>query len=136
MKTGTVKWFNSRKGYGVIMPVDGGFNVYVDIKAIERAGLAELKEGWTVHFDNVSDNRTGEIFAENLSIPLSGQEDVAGRAVFLGYGGRSRWSSFIHRAVKDSFGVGRLLPAFLGRIKTFPAARSSFLPPGSRQSSP
>ena len=45
MKSGTVKWFNSRKGYGVIKPVDGGFNVYVNIMAVERAGLAELKEG-------------------------------------------------------------------------------------------
>jgi cold shock protein len=85
VKIGIVKWFNSRKGYGVIKPFDGGFNVYVYIKAVERAGLAELKEGQVVNFDIISDNRTGEIFAENLSVPLNGQEDTtAGRATFRG----------------------------------------------------
>ncbi len=65
MKSGIVKWFNSRKGYGVIKPFDGGFNVYVDIKAVERAGLAELKEGLVVNFDIILDYRTGEVFAES-----------------------------------------------------------------------
>ena len=64
-----MKWFNSRKGYGVIMPTDGGFNVFINVRTIERAGLTELKEGQTVHFDVVSDNRTGRIFAKNLSVP-------------------------------------------------------------------
>ena len=76
MKTGTVKWFNSRKGYGFIKPVDGGFDVYVHINAVERAGLAELKEGQKIKFDIATDDRTGEIFAENLSVPLNMQEDV------------------------------------------------------------
>ncbi|MBV9290333.1 MAG: cold-shock protein [Hyphomicrobiales bacterium] len=67
MKTGTVKWFNSRKGYGFIKPVDGGFDVYVHIAAVERAGLAGLKEGQKIQFEVVADERTGEIFAENLS---------------------------------------------------------------------
>ncbi len=85
MKSGIVKWFNSRKGYGVIQPFDGGFNVYVDIKAVERAGLAELKEGQKVNFDVVSDKRTGEVFAENLNFSLNGQEEIlASAAAFLG----------------------------------------------------
>ena len=42
MKTGTVKWFNARKGHGFIKPVDGGFDVYVHISAVKRAGLVEL----------------------------------------------------------------------------------------------
>jgi CspA family cold shock protein len=85
VKSGIVKWFNPRKGYGVIQPSDGGFNVYVDIKAVEQAGLAELKEGQKVNFDAVSDDRTGEVFAENLSVRLTGQEDIlVGRAAFLG----------------------------------------------------
>ena len=67
MKTGTVKWFNARKGYGFIKPVDGGFDVYVHIAAVERAGLAGLKEGQKIQFDAVVDERTGEISAENLS---------------------------------------------------------------------
>ena len=69
MKTGTVKWFNARKGYGFIKPVDGGFNVYVHINAVRRAGLVELKDGQKINFDSVVDERTGEIIAENLSVP-------------------------------------------------------------------
>ena len=78
MRTGTVKWFNSRKGYGFIKPVDGGFDVYVHISAVERAGLAELKEGQKINFDVVADDRTGEVFAENLSLPLNRREDTYG----------------------------------------------------------
>jgi CspA family cold shock protein len=68
MKTGTVKWFNVRKGYGFIKPVDGGFDVHVDISAVSRAGLVELKEGQKINFETVTDERTGEISAENLSL--------------------------------------------------------------------
>ena len=68
MRTGIVKWFNSRKGYGYIGPVEGGFHVYVHISAVERAGLAELKEGQRINFETVVDERTGEIFAEDLSL--------------------------------------------------------------------
>ena len=78
MKTGIVKWFNSRKGYGYISPVDGGFHVYVHISAVRRAGLAELKEGQHINFDIVPDDRTGEVFAENLSVPLNRREDTHG----------------------------------------------------------
>src|SRR5271166_6269170 len=96
VKSGTVKWFNSHKGYGVIKPVDGGFNVYVNINAVQRAGLAELKEGQVVNFDIVSDSRTGKVFAENLSVPLNRQEDtIAGRPAFLGDGRRNRRFSFV-----------------------------------------
>ena len=55
MKTGTVKWFNARKGYGFIRPDDGGFNAYVHINAVQRAGLVELKEGQKINFDTVVD---------------------------------------------------------------------------------
>ncbi len=78
MKTGIVKWFNSRKGYGYISPVDGGFHVYVHISAVKGSGLAELKEGQEINFDIVVDDRTGEVFAENLSVPLNRREDVHG----------------------------------------------------------
>ena len=77
MRTGTVKWFNARKGYGVLHPADGGFNVYVDIAAVKRAGLAELKEGQRINFEAVADKRTGEIFAENLSIPPTASSATA-----------------------------------------------------------
>src|SRR5271170_2965037 len=68
MKTGLVKWFNVRKGYGFIKPVDGGFDVYVHINEVRRAGWVELKEGQEICFDTVVDERTGEIIAENLSV--------------------------------------------------------------------
>ena len=76
MKTGTVKWFNTRKGYGFIKPVDGGFEVYVDIAAVKRAGLVELKEGQKINFETAVDERTNEIFAENLSVPLDASSDI------------------------------------------------------------
>jgi len=66
MKTGTVKWFNTRKGYGFIKPIDGGFDVYVQIDAVERAGLTDLQSGQKVHFEAVVDQRTGETFAVKL----------------------------------------------------------------------
>ena len=71
MRTGTVKWFNTRKGYGYITPIDGGFDVYVHIDVVERAGLMDLKEGQKINFEPVVDRRTGEIFAETLE-PLAG----------------------------------------------------------------
>jgi cold shock protein len=66
MATGTVKWFNARKGYGFLKPGDGGFNVYVHISAVERAGMIDLKVGQKVNFEMVMDDRTGEVRAENL----------------------------------------------------------------------
>ena len=71
MTTGTVQWFNASKGCGVIKPVDGGFNVFVRIGAVARAGFLNLKEGQIVNFDIVVDEATGKQFAENLSIQVS-----------------------------------------------------------------
>ena len=51
MATGTVKWFNSQKGYGFIEPSDGSKDVFVHITAVEKAGLAGLKEGQKVTYD-------------------------------------------------------------------------------------
>ena len=45
MAHGTVKWFNSQKGYGFIQPQGGGKDVFVHISAVERAGLSSLNEG-------------------------------------------------------------------------------------------
>jgi CspA family cold shock protein len=50
MATGTVKWFNTTKGYGFIQPDDGGKDVFVHISAVERAGLRALNEGQKVSF--------------------------------------------------------------------------------------
>jgi CspA family cold shock protein len=66
MNKGTVKWFNSQKGFGFIAPEDGGKDVFVHISAVERAGLHSLDEGQKVTFDVVADRRTGKSAAENL----------------------------------------------------------------------
>jgi CspA family cold shock protein len=66
MSTGTVKWFNSQKGFGFIQPDDGGKDVFVHISALERAGMHSLNEGQKVTFDVVADRRTGKSAAENL----------------------------------------------------------------------
>jgi CspA family cold shock protein len=64
MARGTVKWFNSRKGFGFIQPQGGGRDVFVHFMAVERAGLATLNEGQTVEYEEVS-NR-GRTSVENL----------------------------------------------------------------------
>ena len=66
MNKGTVKWFNSQKGFGFIQPADGSKDVFVHISAVERSGLHGLDEGQKVSFDIVADRRTGKSAAENL----------------------------------------------------------------------
>jgi cold shock protein len=66
MNTGTVKWFNSQKGFGFIQPENGGNDVFVHISAVERAGMSNLNEGQKVSFEVVADRRTGKSAAENL----------------------------------------------------------------------
>jgi len=68
MAQGTVKWFNSQKGFGFIQPDDGGKDVFVHISAVERAGLRVLNEGQKIAFDVVADRRTGKSSAENLRV--------------------------------------------------------------------
>ena len=66
MPKGTVKWFNSQKGYGFIQPQGGSKDVFVHISAVERAGLSSLNEGQVVEYEEVS-NR-GKTSAENLRV--------------------------------------------------------------------
>jgi CspA family cold shock protein len=64
---GTVKWFNSQKGFGFIQPDGGGNDVFVHISAVERAGLSQLNEGQKVSFE-VETGRNGKASAENLKV--------------------------------------------------------------------
>ena len=66
MPVGTVKWFNSTKGYGFIQPDAGGPDVFVRISAVERAGLRGLNEGQKVSYDEQRDPKRGKTSAENL----------------------------------------------------------------------
>lgn len=68
MTQGTVKWFDARKGFGFIAPDDGSRDAFVHISAVERAGMAELREGQKVSFDLVSDRRTGKTSADNIQL--------------------------------------------------------------------
>jgi CspA family cold shock protein len=66
MATGTVKWFNTTKGYGFIQPQDGGKDVFVHISAVERSDLRSLVEGQTLAYDLERDQRSGKESAVNL----------------------------------------------------------------------
>ena len=66
MNTGTVKWFNTTKGFGFIQPQDGSTDVFVHISAVERSGMSSLNEGQKVTYDIMRDKRSGKSSAENL----------------------------------------------------------------------
>jgi CspA family cold shock protein len=65
MATGTVKWYNSTKGYGFIQPESGGKDVFVHVSAVQRAGLQSLDEGQAVTFD-LESGRDGRQSAINI----------------------------------------------------------------------
>ena len=67
MATGTVKWFNTTKGYGFIAPEDGGKDVFVHISDVERAGLTGLADNQKVTFD-VEAGRDGRSSAKNIAL--------------------------------------------------------------------
>jgi CspA family cold shock protein len=64
MATGTVKFFNTTKGFGFIQPEAGGKDVFVHISAVERAGLGTLREGQRVSYEEVMER--GKTAASNL----------------------------------------------------------------------
>jgi CspA family cold shock protein len=65
MATGTVKFFNSQKGFGFITPADGSKDVFVHISAVERAGMSSLNEGQRINYDVVTER--GKLAASNIS---------------------------------------------------------------------
>lgn len=64
MASGTVKWFNSTKGYGFIAPDEGGNDIFVHVNAVQQAGLTGLRDGQKIAYEVVQ-NR-GKSSAENL----------------------------------------------------------------------
>ena len=66
MATGTVKWFNTTKGFGFIQPDAGGPDVFVHISAVERAGMRDLSDGQKIAYEVVADKRSGKSSADNL----------------------------------------------------------------------
>jgi CspA family cold shock protein len=67
MSTGTVKWFNSTKGFGFIQPDDGGADVFVHISAVERAGMRDIVEGQKLGYEMVRDKKSGKMSADQLT---------------------------------------------------------------------
>ena len=65
MSIGTVKWFNSIKGYGFIQPDDGSKDVFVHISAVEQSGIGTLQEGQKLSFD-LERGQQGKTSAVNL----------------------------------------------------------------------
>jgi cold shock protein len=72
MASGTVKWFNTAKGFGFIQPDDGGSDVFVHISAVEQAGLRGLNEGDLVNFELEQDRRSGKLSAGQLVVTGQG----------------------------------------------------------------
>ena len=66
MANGTVKWFNSTKGFGFIAPETGGKDVFVHISAVERSGMTGLADNQKVSFE-LSEGRDGRQMAQDLS---------------------------------------------------------------------
>jgi CspA family cold shock protein len=66
MQEGTVKFFNTTKGFGFIAPEDGGDDVFVHVTALERCGVQPLQEGQKVKFDTAQDKRSGKMAVNNI----------------------------------------------------------------------
>ena len=67
MPTGTVKWFNTTKGYGFIAPEDGGKDIFVHITAVQRAGLESLADNQKVKYE-LREGRDGRQSASDLEL--------------------------------------------------------------------
>lgn len=67
MKTGTVKFFNSSKGFGFIQP-ENGDDVFVHISALQNAGLDGLQEGDKVSFNTAVNERSGKVAVDSISM--------------------------------------------------------------------
>ena len=68
LKTGTVKFFNTTKGFGFVQPEDGSDDVFVHITALQKAGLASLNEGDKVQFNTAVNERTGRSAVDTIAM--------------------------------------------------------------------
>lgn len=67
MPNGTVKWFNTAKGFGFIAPEEGGNDIFVHISAVEQSGLTGLADDQKVAYD-LTEGRDGRQMASNLKV--------------------------------------------------------------------
>jgi CspA family cold shock protein len=68
MITGTVKFFDTTKGFGFIKPEDGSNDAFVHATALERAGIHSLTEGQKIRYELVSDPRSGKMSADSIEL--------------------------------------------------------------------
>jgi CspA family cold shock protein len=67
---GTVKFFNPEKGYGFILPENGGRDVFVHVRALQRAGLQPLQEGQPVEYETETDKRSGKLQVRRIKVAV------------------------------------------------------------------
>src|SRR5215218_1722982 len=89
MASGTVKWFNTAKGFGFVQPDDGGSDVFIHISALNQAGLDSLDEGDKVDYELEQDRRSGKLAATQIVVTEKGAPQPR-RAGGGGGGGRDR----------------------------------------------
>ncbi len=85
MASGTVKWFNTAKGFGFVQPDDGGSDVFIHISALNQAGLDSLNEGDKVDYELEQDRRSGKLAATQIVVTAQGTP--APRRAGGGFGG-------------------------------------------------
>ena len=87
MASGTVKWFNSAKGFGFVQPDDGGSDVFIHISALNQAGLDSLNEGDKVDYELEQDRRSGKLAATQIVVTAHGDPQPRRASGGGGFGG-------------------------------------------------
>ena len=90
MASGTVKWFNTAKGFGFVQPDDGGSDVFIHISALNQAGLDSLDEGDKVDYELEQDRRSGKLAATQIVVTEKGAPQPRRGGGGGGFGGGDR----------------------------------------------
>ena len=108
MASGTVKWFNTAKGFGFVQPDDGGSDIFIHISALNQAGLDSLNEGDKVNYELEQDRRSGKLAATQIVVTAQGtpQPQRAGGGGFGGGGDRGGYGGGGDRGGGDRGGFG------------------------------
>jgi CspA family cold shock protein len=101
MAHGTVKFFNTSKGFGFITPDDGGPDIFVHANALERSGIRALNDGDQVSYEEREDRRTGKLEASDLQVTGSGPAP-AGRPASRSWDDGSRGQGDFQRSASSS----------------------------------